>query len=188
MAVTCIGDGEMRLMPLFLFFLVVQFDLSNMTPASSSNGVMVDVRPAGSDWSSSDDYYVAEFSGGKNGRGLFPNIFNLATNAIVYANATCGQLGPENYCKLVEHVFMRSPQCDVCDNSNPLKRHPIEFAVDGTNRYWQSPTIASGLNYEWVTITLDLRQVLVAPSFALFPAPLYKVARYRGQQRCGGAT
>ncbi|KFD56293.1 hypothetical protein M513_02748 [Trichuris suis] len=129
-----------------------------MTPASSSNGVMVDVRPAGSDWSSSDDYYVAEFSGGKNGRGLFPNIFNLATNAIVYANATCGQLGPENYCKLVEHVFMRSPQCDVCDNSNPLKRHPIEFAVDGTNRYWQSPTIASGLNYEWVTITLDLRQ------------------------------
>ncbi|KRZ89656.1 Laminin subunit alpha-2 [Trichinella sp. T8] len=109
------------------------------------------------DWAS-DDYYVAEFSGSKNGRGLFPNIFNLATNAIITANATCGESGPENYCKLVEHVFMRSPQCDVCDNNNPSKRHPIEFANDGTNRYWQSPTIATGLQYEWVTITLDLRQ------------------------------
>ncbi len=40
-------------------------------------------------------------------RGLFPNIFNLATNAIIKANATCGQEGPESYCKLVEHVFLR---------------------------------------------------------------------------------
>lgn len=41
-------------------------------------------------------------------RGLFPNIFNLATNAIISANATCGKKWPESYCKLVEHVFMRS--------------------------------------------------------------------------------
>ncbi|VDP04309.1 unnamed protein product [Soboliphyme baturini] len=105
-----------------------------------------------------DDYYYAELVGNKGGRGLFPNIFNLATNAIITANATCGETAAENYCKLVEHVFMRSPQCDVCDANNPHKRHPVEFATDGTNRYWQSPTIANGPQYEWVTITLDLRQ------------------------------
>lgn len=88
---------------------------------------------------------------------LFPTIFNLAANAIISSNATCGENGPESYCKLVEHVFMRSPQCDICDNT-PGKRHPIEFAVDGSNQWWQSPTLAHGMKYEWVTITIDLRQ------------------------------
>lgn len=40
-------------------------------------------------------------------RGLFPSVNNLALNAIISANATCGESGPEVYCKLVEHVFMR---------------------------------------------------------------------------------
>lgn len=37
-------------------------------------------------------------------KGLFPNIFNLATHAGIHATSTCGQYGPEYYCKLVEHV------------------------------------------------------------------------------------
>ncbi|MFH4983949.1 hypothetical protein AB6A40_010658 [Gnathostoma spinigerum] len=41
-------------------------------------------------------------------RGLFPNIFNLATNALIKADATCGQNRSDKYCKLVEHVFNRS--------------------------------------------------------------------------------
>ncbi|XP_078659257.1 laminin subunit alpha-2-like [Branchiostoma floridae x Branchiostoma belcheri] len=95
--------------------------------------------------------------------GLFPLIFNLATNAKITANATCGLNGPENYCKLVEHVpgepFPQDPQCSVCDDNDPYLRHPIENAIDGTNSWWQSPTISQGRGYNWVTITLDLGQI-----------------------------
>ena len=39
------------------------------------------------------------------------------------------------------------------------ERHPISNAIDGTNNWWQSPSIQNGREYHWVTITLDLRQV-----------------------------
>ncbi|XP_051046860.1 laminin subunit alpha-1 [Phodopus roborovskii] len=97
-------------------------------------------------------------------RGLFPAILNLATNAHISANATCGEKGPEMFCKLVEHVPgrpVRHSQCRVCDgnSTNPRERHPISHAIDGTNNWWQSPSIQNGREYHWVTITLDLRQV-----------------------------
>ncbi|KAG0419195.1 hypothetical protein HPB47_004289, partial [Ixodes persulcatus] len=38
-------------------------------------------------------------------RGLFPSVFNLASNAGITVNATCGETGPETYCKLVEHIY-----------------------------------------------------------------------------------
>lgn len=40
-------------------------------------------------------------------------MFNLASGAEVTVNATCGQSEPEIYCKLVEHVYVREPQCGV---------------------------------------------------------------------------
>ncbi|ETN73227.1 laminin EGF-like protein [Necator americanus] len=40
-------------------------------------------------------------------RGLFPSIFNLATNSLINATATCGYSRREEYCKLVEHVLLR---------------------------------------------------------------------------------
>ncbi|XP_052049480.1 laminin subunit alpha-1 [Apodemus sylvaticus] len=97
-------------------------------------------------------------------RGLFPAILNLATNAHISANATCGEKGPEMFCKLVEHVPgrpARHAQCRVCDgnSTNPRERHPIAHAIDGTNNWWQSPSIQNGREYHWVTVTLDLRQV-----------------------------
>ncbi|XP_032166436.1 laminin subunit alpha-1 [Mustela erminea] len=97
-------------------------------------------------------------------RGLFPAILNLASNAHISTNATCGEQGPEMSCKLVEHVPgrpVRNAQCQMCDaNSvNPKERHPISNAIDGTNNWWQSPSIQNGREYHWVTITLDLRQV-----------------------------
>nr|XP_023503193.1 laminin subunit alpha-1 isoform X3 [Equus caballus] len=97
-------------------------------------------------------------------RGLFPAILNLASNAHISTNATCGEQGPEMFCKLVEHVPgrpVRNPQCRICDGSsgNPKERHPISNAIDGTNNWWQSPSIQNGREYHWVTITLDLRQV-----------------------------
>ncbi|XP_053323848.1 laminin subunit alpha-1-like [Spea bombifrons] len=94
---------------------------------------------------------------------LFPAILNLASNAVITTNATCGEMGPEMFCKLVEHVPgrpIRNPQCSICDenSSNPKERHPITNAIDGTNDWWQSPSIQNGRIYHWVTITLDLRQ------------------------------
>jgi laminin alpha 1/2 len=96
-----------------------------------------------------------------NNVGLFPTVFNLATRATITVNATCGSSGPEVYCKLVEHVQMRAPQCGVCDANSPDhdKRHPITHAIDGTPRWWQSPSLQNGPQYEWVTVTLDLKQV-----------------------------
>ncbi|KAM6465704.1 laminin subunit alpha-2 isoform 3-T3 [Liasis olivaceus] len=97
-------------------------------------------------------------------RGLFPAVLNLASNSVITTNATCGKRGPEMYCKLVEHVPgqpARNPQCRVCDqlSKNPNLRHPISNAIDGKNTWWQSPSIQNGMEYHYVTITLDLRQV-----------------------------
>uniref|UniRef100_A0A3Q4M2R1 Laminin subunit alpha-2 n=1 Tax=Neolamprologus brichardi TaxID=32507 RepID=A0A3Q4M2R1_NEOBR len=91
--------------------------------------------------------------------GLFPAVLNLATMANITTNATCGSTGPEMFCKLVEHVPgqpVRNAQCQIC---NQRKHHPIEYAIDGTNRWWQSPSIKNGMEYHYVTITLDLKQV-----------------------------
>uniref|UniRef100_A0A8B9XKA2 Laminin subunit alpha-2 n=1 Tax=Bos mutus grunniens TaxID=30521 RepID=A0A8B9XKA2_BOSMU len=97
-------------------------------------------------------------------RGLFPAVLNLASSALITTNATCGEKGPEMYCKLVEHVPgqpVRNPQCRICNqnSSNPYQRHPITNAIDGKNTWWQSPSIKNGIEYHYVTITLDLQQV-----------------------------
>uniref|UniRef100_A0A671SZR7 Basement membrane-specific heparan sulfate proteoglycan core protein n=1 Tax=Sinocyclocheilus anshuiensis TaxID=1608454 RepID=A0A671SZR7_9TELE len=79
----------------------------------------------------------------------------------IKTNATCGETGPEMYCKLVEHVPgqpVKNPQCRTCNLKSDY-RHPIEYAIDGTNRWWQSPSIMNGMDYHYVTVTLDLQQV-----------------------------
>ncbi|XP_076577630.1 laminin subunit alpha-1 [Chaetodon auriga] len=97
-------------------------------------------------------------------RGLFPAILNLASNAVISSNATCGDPEPEVYCKLVEHVPgrpIKNPHCPKCDANSVLskERHPITNAIDGTNQWWQSPSIKNGRQFHWITITLDLKQV-----------------------------
>ncbi|XP_076189691.1 laminin subunit alpha-2 isoform X2 [Aptenodytes patagonicus] len=97
-------------------------------------------------------------------RGLFPAVLNLATNALITTNATCGEKGREMYCKLVEHVPgqpARNPQCRICDQRSrvPHQRHPITNAIDGKNTWWQSPSIQNGIEYHYVTVTLDLQQI-----------------------------
>ncbi|KAH9488089.1 Laminin subunit alpha-2 [Bulinus truncatus] len=96
--------------------------------------------------------------------GLFPVVFNLASKAHISVNATCGATKPEVFCKLVEHVKIfpaENRHCGICDNSssNPLQRHPITNAIDGSNRWWQSPTLTNGAQYNYVTITIDLKQI-----------------------------
>uniref|UniRef100_A0A3Q1CA21 Laminin, alpha 1 n=1 Tax=Amphiprion ocellaris TaxID=80972 RepID=A0A3Q1CA21_AMPOC len=85
-------------------------------------------------------------------------------NAVISSNATCGDPQPEIYCKLVEHVpgrTIKNPHCAKCDANSVLskERHPIAKAIDGTNQWWQSPSIKNGRQFHWVTITLDLKQV-----------------------------
>ena len=104
-----------------------------------------------------------------DGKRLFPVVFNLASRAKISSNATCGDTGPERYCRLVEHVqrrpYGRRPRdrlhCDVCDSysRSPNDAHPVTNAIDGSNSWWQSPTVTKGHMYNWVTLTLDLRQV-----------------------------
>ncbi|KAL1254723.1 hypothetical protein QQF64_016952, partial [Cirrhinus molitorella] len=100
---------------------------------------------------------------GAQQRGLFPAVLNLASMAEIKTNATCGETGPEMYCKLVEHVPgqpVKNPQCRTCNlkSDYDYERHPIEYAIDGTNRWWQSPSIMNGMDYHYVTVTLDLQQ------------------------------
>lgn len=64
----------------------------------------------------------------------------------------------------MEHVKIfpgENRQCDLCDARSQDRRqwHPIQNAIDGSNRWWQSPTLTNGYKYNYVTITLDLRQV-----------------------------
>jgi laminin alpha 1/2 len=89
--------------------------------------------------------------------GLFPSTFNVATKADIYVNATCGEEGPETFCKPSE-----SSRCAVCDARSPDlgKRHNISNVLDSNPaRWWQSPTLTRGDRYEYVTISLDLKQV-----------------------------
>lgn len=123
-----------------------------------------------------------------NNVGLFPTVFNLATRATITVNATCGSSGPEVYCKLVEHVQMRAPQCGVCDANSPDhdKRHPITHAIDGTPRWWQSPSLQNGPQYEWITVTLDLKQVGAIYYFRKCSALFHKSVATPQCRRGGG--
>lgn len=53
-------------------------------------------------------------------------------------------------------------KCGVCDahSADVDKRHPIEYAIQHTSeQWWQSPSLDEGKEFEYVTITLDLKQV-----------------------------
>jgi laminin alpha 1/2 len=77
----------------------------------------------------------------------------------VTANATCGETenGPEVYCR-----YGSAQQCGVCDarSGDPAKTHGPANAVDNaTGTWWQSPSLHNGDRYQYVTITVDLKQV-----------------------------
>lgn len=89
--------------------------------------------------------------------GIFPSTFNVAAKADISVNATCGEEGPETFCKPSE-----SSRCGVCDarSPDPGKRHNISNILDSSpGKWWQSPSLARGDRYEYVTIVLDLKQV-----------------------------
>jgi len=102
----------------------------------------------------------------ENSKVLSPPYFNIATGKRISATATCGNDGAERFCKLTGgtnyefHDNLHQGQvCDICDASDPRKSHPIENAIDGTERWWQSPPLSRGNQYNKINITIDLGQV-----------------------------
>ncbi|XP_003374922.1 laminin subunit alpha-5 [Trichinella spiralis] len=49
--------------------------------------------------------------------------------------------------------------CEYCDASSVDYSYPAENMVDGTPRWWQSPPLSRGMQYNQVNITIDLEQV-----------------------------
>jgi len=39
------------------------------------------------------------------------------------------------------------------------RMHPAEHAIDGSERWWQSPPLSRGVKYNEVNLTIDLGQV-----------------------------
>ncbi|KAG5676021.1 hypothetical protein PVAND_005876 [Polypedilum vanderplanki] len=92
--------------------------------------------------------------------GLFPKPFNIAAKAKITANATCGSIEDEEFCRMADIYSPRQQSmCELCDASDIDSSHPIENAIDGTHSFWQSPTLAMGSEYEFVTIDIDLGQI-----------------------------
>uniref|UniRef100_A0A4W3J866 Laminin, alpha 5 n=1 Tax=Callorhinchus milii TaxID=7868 RepID=A0A4W3J866_CALMI len=64
--------------------------------------------------------------------------------------------------------------CDIC-KAESSKAHPSTNAIDGTERWWQSPPLSRGLEYNEVNVTLDLGQLFhvayVLIKFANSPRP-----------------
>ncbi|BES88583.1 laminin subunit [Nesidiocoris tenuis] len=94
--------------------------------------------------------------------GLFPEPVNLGPRAEIVANGTCGERGPETFCRLSRGGGRggRETTCGVCDAKSADKRHPPEAAIDANpDTWWQSSTLANGDNFQHVTLTIDLKQV-----------------------------
>uniref|UniRef100_A0A8B9U3T3 Laminin subunit alpha 3 n=1 Tax=Anas zonorhyncha TaxID=75864 RepID=A0A8B9U3T3_9AVES len=125
---------------------------------------------------------------GSLGLSLHPPYFNLAETAGIWATATCGEKEEEEeeeeelYCKLVGGPAaaplgraIQGQFCDYCNAADPRKAHPITNAIDGTERWWQSPPLSMGLKYNEVNVTLDLGQLFhvayILIKFANSPRP-----------------
>lgn len=86
-------------------------------------------------------------------------MIDLHTHASITVNATCGDPLTERFCPLSEHVQSRltgSVQCQVCEPGS----HSIRYTINTDNsNWWQSPTMAHGRSLNWVTVTIDLKNV-----------------------------
>lgn len=49
----------------------------------------------------------------------------------------------------------------MCVTTDPSRHHPPEYAIDGTEQWWQSPPLSRGMRYNEVNLTIDLGQVSI---------------------------
>uniref|UniRef100_A0A672HSK1 Laminin, alpha 5 n=1 Tax=Salarias fasciatus TaxID=181472 RepID=A0A672HSK1_SALFA len=126
-------------------------------------------------------------AGGVNGYSLHPPYFNLAEGTKITATATCGEDDGgrplhDLYCKLVGGPVSGDPSqtiqgqyCDICSQGDGDRAHPITNAIDGTERWWQSPPLSRSTEFNQVNVTLDLGQLFhvayVLIKFANSPRP-----------------
>ena len=113
----------------------------------------------------------------------------MATGKKIQATATCGVnvTTPEQFCRLTGvagevkesdlRITINSGQlCEECDPSEEELSHPAEFAIDGTERWWQSPPLSRGMEYNAVNLSIDLEQVtFILSVFKLTYLPLFSL-------------
>lgn len=107
---------------------------------------------------------------------LTPPYFNLAVSGEITATSTCGAgvSEPELFCKLTganpdqpfngvlgggNFSVIQGQLCNYCDPRSRDQSHPAGQAIDGTERWWQSPPLSRGLEFNKVNLTIDLGQV-----------------------------
>ncbi|KAK7100839.1 laminin subunit alpha-like isoform X2 [Littorina saxatilis] len=104
-----------------------------------------------------------------NAQVLTPPYFNLAQGKNITATATCGVdvPRPELFCRLTgatgsedqtTREVIRGQLCDYCYPDIPQQDHRAIYAVDGTERWWQSPPLSRGVQYNKVNLTVHLGQ------------------------------
>ena len=122
-----------------------------------------------------------------SGQVLTPPYFNLAVGRSIHASSTCGESVPdaELYCKLTganpgireghqeDYTVIQGQLCDYCDPTSVNKSHPADFAIDGTERWWQSPPLSRGLQFNQVNLTFHLGQVRSKFNFYSITLHLY---------------
>ena len=106
-----------------------------------------------------------------NAQVLTPPTFNLAQGRKITATATCGVgvANPELFCRLTptssnvgsqDQTYIQGQLCDYCIPDDPNKSHKPEYAIDGTEKWWQSPPLSRvGPELNKVNLTLSLGQV-----------------------------
>lgn len=62
-----------------------------------------------------------------------------------------------------DYELIQGQLCDFCHSWDPHRpsrhSHPPEYAIDGTENWWQSPPLSRGLEYNEVNLTINLGQV-----------------------------
>ncbi|RUS82429.1 hypothetical protein EGW08_009817 [Elysia chlorotica] len=98
---------------------------------------------------------------------LTPPTFNLAQGRKITATATCGVgvSSPELFCRLTptsnigDQSLIQGQLCDYCVPGDPNKSHNPEYAIDGTEKWWQSPPLSRvGPELNQVNLTLSFGQ------------------------------
>jgi len=113
--------------------------------------------------------------------GLFPSVFNLAESSVdVFVNATCGEHEPEVFCTLASGVTADaagryadgSLECGVCDAGRADRSHSVDKTMDGNHgTWWQSPSLQYGGEYNYVTLTVDLKNIFQVSYLILKSGP-----------------
>lgn len=99
---------------------------------------------------------------------IYIYIYSLFSGKKIDSTATCGEDDSQVFCKLTggpneyeynENLY-QGQFCDVCEINNPEKAHPIKYAIDGTEKWWQSPPLSQGSEYNRINVTIHLGQVM----------------------------